>query len=90
MLSAYAARRVPPIAGEVVQVSPDRFEDRQTGMPYYTSRVRIDEEDLSRYDYIELTPGMPADTLIVTGERSVLSYLMTPITDSFRKAFREE
>ena len=90
MLSAYAARRVPPMAGVVVQVSPDRFEDQQTGMPYYTSRVRIDEESLSEYDYIELTPGMPADTLIVTGERSVLSYLMTPITDSFRKAFREE
>lgn len=90
MLSAYAARRVPPIAATVVQVSPDRFEDKQTGLPYYTSRIRIDEKDLSEYDYIELTPGMPADTLIVTGERSVLSYLMTPITDSFRKAFREE
>ncbi len=90
MLSAYAARRVPPISGIVEQVSPDRFEDKNTGMPYYTARVRIDEEDLAQYDYIELTPGMPADTLIVTGERSVLSYLMTPITDSFRKAFREE
>lgn len=90
MLSAYTARRVPPVGGEVVHVSPDRFEDRNTGMPYYETRIRIDEDDLARHEEIELTPGMPADALIVTGERSVLSYLMTPITDSFRKAFRED
>ena len=90
MLSAYAARRVPPIAAKVVHVSPDRFEDKRTGMPYYSARIRVNEKDLSEHEGIELTPGMPADALIVTGERSVLSYLMTPITDSFRLAFREE
>ncbi len=90
MLSAYAARRVPPVAGTVIQVSPDRFEDKRTGMPYYSVRIKIDEESLADHEGIEMTPGMPADALIVTGERSVLSYLMTPISDSFRKAFREE
>ncbi len=90
MLSAYAARRVPPVAGKVVHVSPDRFEDERNGMPYYKARIRVDEKDLETHEEIELQPGMPADALIVTGERSVLSYLMTPITDSFRKAFREE
>ncbi|MDG1286244.1 MAG: HlyD family type I secretion periplasmic adaptor subunit [Rickettsiales bacterium] len=90
MLSAYATRRVPPLNAEVIHVSPDRFEDKRTGMPYYSARIRVSEKALEENEGIHLSPGMPADTLIVTGERSVLSYLMTPITDSFRKAFREE
>ena len=89
MLSAYATRRVPPLNAEVIHVSPDRFEDKRTGMPYYSARIRVSEKALEENEGIHLSPGMPADTLIVTGERSVLSYLMTPITDSFRKAFRE-
>jgi HlyD family type I secretion membrane fusion protein len=90
MLSAYTTRNVPPVDGEVIHVSPDRFEDERSGMPYFAARVRLDEEALAEYENIELTPGMPAEALIVTGSRSVLSYLMTPITDSFRKAFREQ
>ncbi len=33
---------------------------------------------------------MPVETLIVTGERTLLTYLVQPIEDSFRRAFREE
>ncbi len=38
---------------------------------------------------VELTPGMPADVLIVTGERSALRYIFEPIERSFRMSFRQ-
>ena len=34
--------------------------------------------------------NMPVDVLLVTGERSALSYLVKPFTDQMAKAFREE
>ena len=38
---------------------------------------------------IELLPGMPAEAMIMTGERTALDYLIGPLVDSFRRSFRE-
>lgn len=89
-LTAYKTRNVPPLEAEVLYVSADRVDDPNTGASYYPTRLRISDQELESHKNIELTPGMPADALIVTGERTLLGYLMAPITESFRKAFREE
>jgi HlyD family type I secretion membrane fusion protein len=88
-LTAYKSRTVPPLAGRVVHVSPDRYDNEQTGQSFYWARIKISPEELQAND-LQLTPGMPADVLIVTGERSLVSYIMAPITESIHKAFREE
>ena len=89
-LTAYKTRQVPPIDGKVLYVSADRFDDPKSNQSYYLARVKIDEAALKAQPNVTLTPGMPADTLIVTGTRTLLGYLFTPITDSFRHAFREQ
>ncbi|MBN66636.1 MAG: hemolysin secretion protein D [Rickettsiales bacterium] len=89
-LTAYKVRNVPPAVGEVIQVSADRFEDERTGQGYFLARIAISPEELERLGHLELSPGMPAEALIVTGKRTLLSYLMDPISDSFNKAFREQ
>ena len=90
-LSAFKARKVPMLRGEVVNVSADKFMDRATHQSFYKARIRIDPEILKKVKGIEqLYPGMPAEVLIVTGERTFLSYLISPITDSFVRAFREQ
>jgi hypothetical protein len=38
---------------------------------------------------IALSPGMPADVMILTGERTLLDYLIRPFTESLTKSFRE-
>jgi epimerase transport system membrane fusion protein len=38
----------------------------------------------------ELVPGMPAEVLINTGERTVFEYLMQPVTNAFARAFIED
>jgi HlyD family type I secretion membrane fusion protein len=89
-LSAFKSKTVPMVMGKVIQVSPDRFTDQMTGMPYFTARVKLDETELKSLNGISLYPGMTADVYIVTGARTFIAYLMSPITDTFRKTFKEE
>ncbi len=89
-LSAYKAKKVPPLNGSVVYVSADRFVDPASGAGYYLARIKIDESELDQLTGVQLYPGMPADVFLVTGSRSFLTYLMSPITDVVGKSFREE
>jgi len=90
MLSAYRRRFMPRLKGTVIKVSADRFTDRRTGVPYYTAIIKINEEELASLNKdILLYPGMPADVFIVTGSRTMLNYLFSPILESFRKSFKE-
>lgn len=91
MLSAYKSRFVPRLSGKVIHVSADRFTDENTGQPYYLARVEISEGVLEKLSAdVELYPGMPAETFIVTGSRTFLGYMLSPIIDSFHRAFKEE
>jgi len=93
-LAAFSQRSLPQITGEVRQVSADVLEDPASGERYFAARVAVPASELEalamrtgrRY---ELTPGMPADVLIVTGRRTVLGYLLAPFASSFRTSFRE-
>jgi len=92
-LLAYRVRYVPLVEGTVQTVSSDRFEDKRTGEPYFTARIVVDDkymEKLKKLQNVALSPGMPTEVLIVTGSRSLLGYLASPIHDSFNRAFREQ
>ena len=86
-LLAYRSRSLQRIDGEVRGISADRLEDPATRQPYYLARVAVDRASLPAG--IAMTPGMPADVVIVTGERTLLQYLFRPITDAFRRGLRE-
>lgn len=90
---AYKARRMPLFHGKVIQVSADAFTEQEGAhaVSYYTAKVEVDGKQITSLDTpINLYPGMPADVYINTGSRSFLSYLFAPVTDSMRKAFKEE
>lgn len=89
-LTAYKQRRVPPIAGTVIYVAADKMVDQRNGDPYFIARVRLAAASLAELKHVELYPGMPAEVMVVTGERRALDYFVAPITDSMRRAFREE
>lgn len=89
-LSAYAQRSMPRIEGKVRSVSADSLRDEKTGMSYYLARVEVDREELASLGVdVQLVPGMPAEVLIVTGERTLLGYLFQPFRDMFRRSLRE-
>jgi HlyD family type I secretion membrane fusion protein len=89
-ITAYKQRYLRPLEGSVITVSADRFDDPQTGQAYYTARIEIPATETTALEGATLTPGMPAEVLIVTGYRTMLSYLFDPITQSFGRAFRGE
>ena len=88
-LSALNQRTTPELNGRVTLVSPDAVQNNQTGETYYLVRVGIPPDELARLGELKLIPGMPVDTFLQTQDRSVLSYLMKPLTDQFQRVFRE-
>jgi len=89
--SAFNQRLSNVIAGEVVHVSADSFEDEATGARYYKARVKVTERgEKDMTESMQLLAGMPAEVMILTGERTFASYIAKPITDMLARAIREE
>ena len=71
------------------RISPDTITDQRTGLSYYTVRVSVEAEEISRLGAVKLVPGMPVEVFVKTSERKVLSYLVKPVRDQLARAFRE-
>jgi HlyD family type I secretion membrane fusion protein len=89
-LSGLNQRSQDPLPARVAVVSADRITNQQTGVSYYRVDLRIDPKDVAALKAVALQPGMPATASIITGERTVMGFLVSPITDTLRDAFREE
>lgn len=88
-LTALPQRNNMPIAGRVISVSADRLIDEATGMPFYRAKVELTGDVKKVLGDVVLYPGMQAEVMIVTGERTALEYILRPLLDSFNRAFRE-
>lgn len=90
VLSAFATRNLPRVEGKVSDVSADRIVDPQTQATYYKVRVEVDRASLKALGPdIELTPGMPAEVMVMTGQRTAFDYLTRPFLDSLRRSLKE-
>ena len=90
MLTAYKSQKVPPIDAKVVAVSADQIAT-ESGESFFTADLIVDRSEMDKLGpSVQLTPGMPASALIVTGERSVLDYVIAPLRDTIRNALHEE
>ncbi|MFC4172943.1 HlyD family type I secretion periplasmic adaptor subunit [Microvirga sp. GCM10011540] len=89
-LTPYSTRTVPPVAGRLVLVSADSLVDQKTGLAYYAGRVEVDQDELHHLKDVKLVPGMPAQVMVRTGERTALDYLIDPFQKSIHRAFREK
>src|SRR6266849_4885524 len=87
---AFNAATTPEINGEVSRISADITSDQRTGQSYYTIRISIPPEQLTRLGDVKLVPGMPVECFIQTGERTVISYLLKPLRDQLMRTFREK
>ena len=88
--SAFDSRTTPELVGRVTQVSADAFVDEATQGTFYRAEIQLGEDELAKLpDGRTLIPGMPVEAFIRTEDRSPLTYLVKPLTDYFKKAFRE-
>jgi epimerase transport system membrane fusion protein len=92
--SAFRQRDMPKVEGQLVALSADRLVDEVNGsqQPYYLARIRVAEKgmaDLAKLK-LELMPGMPADVLVTTGQRTLWHYLTAPLSDMMVRSLKEE
>lgn len=88
--SAFNQRTTPEINGAISHIAADLTTDQRTGMSFYTARVAVPEEEMTRLGEVRLLPGMPVEAFIQTGERTALSYLVKPLSDQLNRAWRGE
>lgn len=86
---SFDQRTTPELKAQLLTVSPDLSQDERTGASYYTARLVIDDDELERLGDQALVPGMPVETFLQTDNRTVLSYLVKPVTDQIAHAMRE-
>ncbi|WP_324752113.1 HlyD family type I secretion periplasmic adaptor subunit [Roseovarius sp. Pro17] len=91
-LTGLNARTTPILEGQVFYVSADAIKDRseEKQQEIYVARVSVPPDELDRVRGFTPTPGMPAQIMIQTEERTFIQYLMKPVTDSMSRAFREQ
>lgn len=89
-LSAFNQATTPELKGRLITVAADLTTDEKTGISFYTARVSLPRSEIARLKGLALAPGMPAEVFFPTHERTILSYLMKPLSDQMERAFREE
>lgn len=90
--SAFKSAKTLKIDGKLLTVSADKLTDEKNQTSYYLGRVEVDKEgldDLRKNDLV-LVPGMPAEVLINTGDRTFIEYLMKPLSNIFARSFNED
>ena len=88
--SAFSQRTTPEVIGEVSRISADVSQDQKSGATYYTLRLSVLDSQMETLNGLRLLPGMPVESFIQTGERTVISYLTKPLMDQINKAWREK
>ena len=90
--SAFKSAKTPKVSGRLTTLSADRLTDEQNKVSYYLARVEVDKaglEELRKRGLI-LLPGMPAEVLINTGDRTFFQYLMQPLSNIFARSLIED
>ncbi|MBF2075552.1 MAG: HlyD family type I secretion periplasmic adaptor subunit [Synechococcales cyanobacterium C42_A2020_086] len=86
-LATFPFQEFGTIDGEVIQISPNATLDRDLGL-VFTAKVKLSRDSVNvNGKTVDLVPGMAATAEIVTRQRSILTFLLEPITRRFSEAF---
>ena len=92
--SAFKSRTTPVFSGVVTSLSPDVVQQQQPSQegPVYIAKIELDMEEFDKVTkgQLQLRPGMQAEVQIVTGSRTLMQYLLDPLTDNMFHAFKEK
>jgi adhesin transport system membrane fusion protein len=89
-ITAYDFSIFGGLEGEVANITADSLVDQNTGEPYYQVRVSTDSSALTKDGKsYSIIPGMICTVEIMTGRKTILSYLLKPINKARNEAMRE-
>lgn len=84
--SAYDFSIYGGLEGKVVSISPDTIKDKDENT-YYIVRIQTEKSKLEQSRNMKIIPGMTAEVDILTGKKSILSYILKPILKTKQYAF---
>lgn len=87
-LRALSWRESRPFKARLAWISPDSVEDRRTGTAYFVARVELEDSRNDINKHVAIHPGMRAEMLLTTGERTLLDQLLDPLFRNLHRAFR--
>lgn len=88
--SSFARSPQLVVQGKLTSISGDLLTDPQNGAGYYLARVAVTPEGLKKLGKRQMQPGMPVEVVFRTGERSMLTYLLHPLTKRIAASMNEE
>ncbi len=88
-VDSYDPARYGSIPATVRRISPSTYLDDK-GEPYYRAEITLSQNRVGKPDHgLEVVPGMTVQTDIITGQKTVLEYLIRPVSRGFGESFRE-
>jgi len=88
-ISSFDPQSVPRLKATVSTISPDAVTDPGTGRSFYRVTLSVAPKELDRLGTAEPIPGMPVEAYLATTDRTVLTYLVSPLAHHLIRAFRE-
>lgn len=89
LFSAFQQSTTPHVPGKMVNVSADVLFD-PNGVPFYKAVVEVTPEGMKNLRQHQIRAGMPVEVFVRTGERTLMNYLIKPLTDRLQSALTEE
>ncbi len=88
-VDSYDASRFGSIKGTVKQISATTYLDDKNN-PYYRAKISLEHTWVGdNPKMMKIIPGMTVQANIQTGSKSILAYLLRPISRGFNNAFTE-
>lgn len=87
---SFHGRMIPVMMGKLQSISHDRMIDEQSKQPYYLGVISLDRAQIPEEYRERVRSGMPAEVIVALGERTVVDYIVSPLTSTLRKTFREK
>jgi adhesin transport system membrane fusion protein len=90
-ITAYDSSVYGSLDGHVVAISPDAVLNEQSGQSFYTVQVRTSKNALRGRDGrpLPIGTGMTADVSLLGDKRTVMEYILSPISKLKNTALRE-
>lgn len=87
-VSTYDFSRYGTVNGTLEFISATTFEDYD-GSRFYEGRIQLDNDYVGNNESRKILPGMTVIADIITGKKTIMQYLLKPITISLQTAFTE-
>ncbi|WP_374328874.1 HlyD family type I secretion periplasmic adaptor subunit [Azonexus sp.] len=90
--TGFKATTTPVVEGKLVYLAADRLVDQHSGLPYFNSHIQLTATGLSKLQQLglQIQPGIPAEVIVKTGERTLLQYIVQPLSNVLARTFREQ